>query len=163
VLCSPASAKSQWVDYEIQRFRELGRAEDIHYLIVAGNTDPESEDFCFPDAALTTDDQGRLRVPLAADARPEGDGTQDAVLKIVAGILDLDFNVLRRRDVRRRIRRASLVAVFSVALAAVLAVFSLLAVQARNKARRGDKPASQPRVHCRLRHSMSASARTYRS
>ncbi len=136
VLCSPASAKSQWVDYEIRRFRELGRTEDIHYLIVGGNTDSESEDFCFPVAAVTTDNQGRHLVPLAADVRPGGDGTQDAVLKIVAGILGLDFDALRRRDAHRRIQRALLVAAFSVALAAVFAVVSFLAVQAQNEATR---------------------------
>ncbi len=48
VICSPASAKSQWVAKEIRYFYDLGRASDIHLFIVdgePGSGDPATE--CF--------------------------------------------------------------------------------------------------------------------
>lgn len=48
VICSPNSAKSEWVGKEIAYFHELGRTSDIHFFIVDGtphSDDPESE--CF--------------------------------------------------------------------------------------------------------------------
>ena len=48
VICSPASARSEWVAKEIRYFHELGRTSDIHMFIVdgePGSGDPETE--CF--------------------------------------------------------------------------------------------------------------------
>lgn len=48
VICSPNSAKSEWVGKEIEYFHELGRDENIHFFIVDGipnSVDPASE--CF--------------------------------------------------------------------------------------------------------------------
>ena len=36
VICSPNSAKSEWVGAEIAFFHELGRTENIHFFIVDG-------------------------------------------------------------------------------------------------------------------------------
>lgn len=48
VICSPHSAKSEWVGKEIEFFHRLGRTKDIHFFIVEGaphSGDPETE--CF--------------------------------------------------------------------------------------------------------------------
>lgn len=48
VICSPHSAKSEWVSKEIEFFHSLGRTKDIHFFIVEGaphSGDPETE--CF--------------------------------------------------------------------------------------------------------------------
>lgn len=48
VICSPHSAKSEWVGKEIEFFHSLGRTKDIYFFIVEGlphSTDPEKE--CF--------------------------------------------------------------------------------------------------------------------
>lgn len=48
VICSPNSAKSEWVGKEIEFFHSLGRANNIHFFIVEGTPhsgDPETE--CF--------------------------------------------------------------------------------------------------------------------
>lgn len=48
VICSPNSAKSEWVGKEIKYFHELGRDNNIHFFIVDGipnSGDPETE--CF--------------------------------------------------------------------------------------------------------------------
>ena len=48
VICSPNSARSEWVGKEIEYFHSLGRTENIHFFIVDGiphSGDPETE--CF--------------------------------------------------------------------------------------------------------------------
>ncbi len=48
VICSPNSAKSEWVGKEIKFFHELGRTDSIHFFIVDGiphSGDPDTE--CF--------------------------------------------------------------------------------------------------------------------
>ena len=42
---------------------------------------------------------------LAADARDDKDGKTDAKLKLLAGILDLDFDELKAREHRRQLQR----------------------------------------------------------
>lgn len=48
VICSPHSAKSEWVGKEIEYFHQLGRTQDIHFFIVDGKPhsgNPDTE--CF--------------------------------------------------------------------------------------------------------------------
>lgn len=48
VICSPNSAKSQWVGKEIAYFHQLGRTEQIHFFIVDGVPNSGNEDTeCF--------------------------------------------------------------------------------------------------------------------
>lgn len=105
VLCSPAAARSRWVEEEIRYFRRLGRGDRILALVVAG--DPQAEDperACFP-AALLRHADGSAREPLAADARKYADGRALARLKLVAGMLGIRLDELRRRDAQRRNRQ----------------------------------------------------------
>ena len=125
IICSPNSAKSRWVNEEILAFKRLGREARIFCLIVGGEPNAtdmpgrESEE-CFPPAArfrLGPDGQlSDVRTePIAADARPGKDGRQNAKLKIIAGLLAVGFDSLRRREQQRRNRRLFLVACASVA------------------------------------------------
>jgi hypothetical protein len=128
VLCSPSAAKSRWVNQEIVEFKSLGRADRIHALIVDGEPGSHSsETECFPPAlrfklgAHGEPDEHQPAEPLAADMRPEGDGKRDAKLKLIAGLLGVSFNDLRKREViaaRRRTRIAQGIAA-SIALLAV--------------------------------------------
>ena len=46
VICSPHSAKSEWVGREMAFFHQLGRTQDIHFFIVEGEPhsgDPDTE------------------------------------------------------------------------------------------------------------------------
>lgn len=90
VICSPAAAASEWVRAEIERFVELGRDEHIFCLIVDGTpNDPAAE--CLPPPL-------RAREPLAVDARTVGHSRGNALLRLYAGLLGVDFNALRRRE-----------------------------------------------------------------
>ena len=136
VVCSPASARSRWVDAEIRAFRRAGGEARIFALIVAGEPNSGDERECFPPA-LRED----LAEPLAADLRPGGDGKELALLKLISGLLGVPLDALRQREARRRHQR--MLAVTSIAVAVML-VTSFLAVQAviaRQAAERRQKQA----------------------
>ena len=124
LICSPASAQSRWVNEEIRYFRQLGREDRILALIVDG--DPRATDAnqqCFPPA-LTYREDGGQQEPLAADARPYADGKALSKLKLVAGILGIRLDELRRRDAQRRRKiwlASTTAAVVFVVLTATLA------------------------------------------
>lgn len=135
VICSPAGARSRWVNEEIRLFAALGRRDQIQCLIVAGEphastrpgVDPALE--CLPPALLEGGGE-----PLAADLRPGGDGRQMARLKLLAGVMGVGFDELRQREQARRVRR---LAVASAALGVGLVAMSGLAgaaLVARNEA-----------------------------
>ena len=120
VICSPQSAKSKWVNEEILAFKRLGREDRIFCLIVGGEpnaTDmPGREDEeCFPPALrFRLDSDGQLGAtrtePIAADARPGKDGKENAKLKLIAGLLGVGFDALKRREQQRRNRQLLIIA-----------------------------------------------------
>ncbi len=139
VICSPNAARSKWVNEEILAFKRLGREDRIFCLIVAGEpnaTDlPGREDEeCFPQALrfhLAADGTlGDSRTePVAADARPGKDGRFAAKLKLIAGLLGVGFDVLRRREQQRRNRRLTIIAASATSgmlLTSALAVYALV-------------------------------------
>lgn len=134
VICSPAAARSRWVDEEIRYFQELGRGDRILALIVDGDpqsADPEQQ--CFPPA-LARNTDGTPREPLAADARPWADGKLLARLKLVAGILGIRLDDLRRRDMQRRQRLWVISTSGALTVALVTTVLAVVAVNARHQA-----------------------------
>lgn len=130
VVCSPASAKSQWVNREISTFKALGRSRRVLSVIVDGepgiSDDSERADQeCFPPALrYVVDSNGELTdepaEPLAADARGGRSANRDASLKIIAGMLGVSFDALKRRDDARKIRRQR------VAIASLLALTTVV-------------------------------------
>ncbi|HSM68989.1 MAG TPA: toll/interleukin-1 receptor domain-containing protein, partial [Xanthomonadales bacterium] len=122
VICSPASAASKWVNEEIRAFRALGRGDRIFCLIVEGDPGASGLDAsCFPPALLEGG-VGESREPLAADARKWADGKPLAKLKLIAGILGVRLDELRKRDQKRRTRTRI------IAAAAGLAALGLVTI-----------------------------------
>jgi hypothetical protein len=129
VICSKSGARSRWVNQEIILFKRLGRARCVHALIIDGEPNAVSPDEeCFPQALrFKVDADGTIidsqpEEPIAADLRPEGDGKDDAKIKLLAGILGISFNSLRQREViaarrRRRITQGIAGAIGALALA----------------------------------------------
>ncbi len=102
VICSPSASASRWVNAEIAAFRRLGRSDRIFCVIVAGVPNAsaiagrEPED-CFPPALRASADgtsPGHRPEPIAADARPAGDGKGNVKLKVLSGLLNVGFDVL---------------------------------------------------------------------
>lgn len=141
VICSTAGAASRWVNEEVKTFAELGRAKRIQCLIVPEPDDPDGPqlpgDKLFPPAIGDL-----LGEPLAADARPSGDGKKAALLKLIAGVIGVRFDELRQREQARRNRRLlqlATAAVIGFLLMSSLAAFALIsraqAVRDRDLAR----------------------------
>ena len=94
VICSPKTPESQWVNEEVKRFQALGRAERLLALLIEGEPGQS-----FPPAL-------RALEPLAADVRPVEGESQRAIkkaarLKLLAGVLGVPYDDLRRREEER--------------------------------------------------------------
>ena len=143
VICSPRSAQSQWVAEEIKTFKRLGREDRILALIVAGEPNVQdkpgfiSEDECFSEPMryrLTEAGElsGERTEPIAGDAREGKDGKNNAKLKLLAGLLGVNFDELRQREHERRLRRARAIgagALFLVGIFAALATWATIAAK----------------------------------
>jgi len=135
VICSRQSAKSKWVNEEILNFKRLGREDRIFCLIIDGEPNASdnpatAHEECFPPALrYKLDAEGNLSTtrtePIAADARPGKDGKNNAKLKLIAGVLGVGFDALRRREAQRRTRR--LIAIASAMTVGMIATTGLAA------------------------------------
>ena len=132
VVCSPRSAKSTFVNGGIDYFVNLGRRDKIVPLIVDGipyKGDPETE--CYPEALRRhfpkNPDPMLDHQILGVNINEEGAGSSSwkrrrAVLMVIARMLNLEFDNLWNREVRRR-RRQKIMTTAIVAL--VLALIGL--------------------------------------
>jgi Tfp pilus assembly protein PilF len=157
VICSPRSAKSQWVNREVAWFKTHQSKERILALVVDGepaaslSPDKVSEE-CFPatllyrvDANLEPTDQ-REDVPLAADARKSADGKRLAKLKLAAALLGVGLDDLVKRDDRRKAVRRRWAMGGMGAVAASMSALALIAVEQRDHARNMQAQAEQQRT-----------------
>jgi tetratricopeptide (TPR) repeat protein len=147
-LCSPAAARSEWVNHEIRKFKALGRGSRIFPVILSGTPrrhDPErAPDGAFPPALFQRVDgtgaivEGEDPDPLAADIRPGGDGFDAAKLKIVAALTNIPLTELtdRQREAERRERRiVRAVATIMAVLAIAATIAAIVAYRSAEEAR----------------------------
>jgi tetratricopeptide (TPR) repeat protein len=133
VICSPAAAKSVWVDQEILNFKRIHGEYRVLALIVDGEPNAsniagrEAEE-CFPrslrfrigaDGELSS----RTAEPIAADIRKTADGKRLATFKVLAGLSGLKLDALVQREAQRRTRR--LMVVTSASLIGMVAAAGL--------------------------------------
>lgn len=167
VICSPRAVESRYINEEIRYFKSLGRGNKILPLIIDGEPNADSDynqlqgaEECFPmalrqkvgaDGQFLPDEQDAE--PICADARGEDGGEirikdrnnalllEKAKLKIIAGILGVNYDDLFQRDkarqlaeARARQRRWALlsIAFFLLAVAAVFGFYK--ADQRKNEA-----------------------------
>ncbi|UKK54621.1 TIR domain-containing protein [Prevotella sp. E2-28] len=98
VICSPRAAKSEWVNKEIEEFINFGKTGKIYPFIVDGvamsnNIDEE----CFPPALKNIPKEEER---LGGNVNEKG--RDAAVIKIVAGMLNLGFDTLWNRYEREK-------------------------------------------------------------
>jgi tetratricopeptide (TPR) repeat protein len=134
VVCSPHAARSRWVNKEIQIFQHLGQSRRLLALIVSGEPNAGNDQECFPPAL-------RAIEPIAADARPNGDGKLNAKLKLLAGMLGVGFDALKQRDTRRRMRRLQLFLSLALSIAVGFGLLALYAEHQREEAVKARKQA----------------------
>jgi hypothetical protein len=125
------------VGEEIKTYKQLGREDRILALIVDGEpyaSDGKAgfkiEDECFHEAMRHRVAQdGTLSPqrtePIAADVREGKDGKNNAKLKLLAGLLGISYDDLRRRDHERRLRRARTLVAGALALVLIFAGLSV--------------------------------------
>ena len=116
VVCSPDLPLSKWCLAEIDYFIELGRQDHILTVLVAG--EPEES---FPQQLLFIN--GDAREPLAADVRSETTAkmlkkVKREKLRLLAPMLGVGYDDLRRRHRERAIRRT--ITLGSIAMAVMM-------------------------------------------
>ena len=122
VICSPNSAKSEWVGKEIEFFHSLGRTDHIHFFIVDGvphSGDPETE--CFnpvveklgmPEILGANVNEKNYRWPWLNRER--------AYVQLVSKLLGVEFDSIWQRHKRRLIRRTIAWVLGAIAVLAAL-------------------------------------------
>lgn len=127
LICSPAAAKSRWVNDEVLHFKRIHGEGRVLALICDGEPgDPNYE--CFPKPLqFLIGPGGELSdvraEPIAADMRKDADGRRLAKFKLIAGLTGLRLDDLLRRESTRRARRLTLIAIAaSIGMVAALAL-----------------------------------------
>lgn len=114
VVCSPNSAKSKYVDEEIEYFKSLGGETKILPYIIAGKaTTDEDPDCCYAPALRENQKKHQI---VGGDAQENG--AEAASVKLIAGMLRLEFNTLydRFRKAEKRKRNIIIAAITAFAL-----------------------------------------------
>jgi len=143
VICSRAAAKSFWVNQEIKLFKSVAGSRRVLCIIVDGEPHARNpDDECFPEAVkYEVTNAGEMTdvpcEPMAADARPHGDGKVSAKLKVLAAVLGIRYDDLRQREKvrqrRQRVRSAVLLTCALLVVATVFGAYRWRMLQERNR------------------------------
>lgn len=126
VICSPNSAKSEWVGKEIEFFYNLGRVKDIHFFIVDGqpnSNNPENE--CFNPILK------KLNIPEILGANIHEHiyalpwlNKERAYVQLISKLLGVEFDTIWKRHRRLLVQKvASWIVGVLVVLAALLQTY----------------------------------------
>lgn len=107
VICSPNSARSEWVGKEIAFFHELGRTKNIHFFIVDGiphSGDPETE--CFNPIV----DKLGLPEILGANIHEKTYrwswlNKERAYVQLISKLLEVEFDSIWKRHRRQLVQK----------------------------------------------------------
>ncbi len=125
VICSPHSAKSDWVGKEIAFFHSLGRTDNIHLFIVDGvphSGNPETE--CLNPVLEQLGIPERLGANIHEKAyRWPWVNKERAYVQLITKLLGVEFDTIWQRHKRRMIEKCLLWAAGAIAVAA--AIFSV--------------------------------------
>lgn len=122
VICSPNSAKSEWVGKEIEYFHSLGRTDDIHFFIVDGVPHSGNEDTeCFNPMVET------LGLPeiLGANIHEKVSrwpwvNKERAYVQLITKLLGVEFDSIWQRHKRQMIQKCI---AWTIGLITVMAAF----------------------------------------
>ena len=120
LICSPNSAKSEYVNDEVEYFIKNGRGDHIIPLIVDG--EPHAKDAakeCFPPAILELPRENEL---LGIDLKKFGE--YNAFIRVIATLLKLDIDDFISRDARERKKKVFIFV--SMLIAAIITAIILM-------------------------------------
>ena len=122
VICSPNSARSEWVGKEIEFFYRLGRTKNIHFFIVDGtphSNDPKTE--CFNPIVE------KLGLPEILGAniheqvyRQPWLNKERAYVQLISKLLGVEFDAIWQRHRRRQVHIAAAWTAGGIAVIAAL-------------------------------------------
>ncbi len=127
IICSPRSAKSEWVCKEAQSFIDLGKVNYIIPFIIDGipySNDRKKE--CYPKALLDINSKYEL---LATNINEIGRNA--ATIKVIAKMFGLKFNTLWQRYEKLRKKRLTYIIIIAI-LSILLAIGTTLLYIDRN-------------------------------
>jgi hypothetical protein len=124
VVASPESARSEWVQKEIEYFTALHGEDHVLTLLIKGEPNDAFPHMLIHSEYNTNGKRIELKEPLAADIRSQDVRGAKRLLKVeklrlIAVILGCTFDDLKQREHERRRRRA-----FSVVLSAFILMAS---------------------------------------
>lgn len=144
IICSPAAAKSKWVNQEILTFKRNNRDAQLFSVIVEGEPYASGmlgreEEECFPPALrYEVNSDGSLSdvpaEPLAADLRPHADGKRLGFLKLISGMIGVGLDEVVQRDMKRSRKRVTAITSGSLATVLVMGTLTGFALDARGEA-----------------------------
>jgi len=113
VICSPHATQSKWVNQEIVDFKLIHGEERVLSIILEGEPHAKENDKldsrleCFPEALKYRVKSGKVSKekaePIAADVRGRWRSEWEfGKLKLISGLLELDFEELNKREEKRR-------------------------------------------------------------
>lgn len=128
VICSPNSAKSEWVGKEIAYFHSLGRSKDIYFFIVNGTPDsgnPQTE--CYNPVVRELGISGFLGVNVNEKVyRYPWLNRERAFVQLITKLLGIEFDTLWNRHKRWLIERVVKISAVTVAvLAAIVYIWAI--------------------------------------
>ena len=137
VLCSPASAKSHYVNEELRLFKTRHPDRPLIPVIVGGTPD-DPKDECFaPALKFKVGREGEITTApeelLAADVSEEADGRSLAIAKTVARLLDLQTDDVFRRAERERRRQGRVRSTIGSVIFGLMAAGGFLAWQSHQR------------------------------
>lgn len=120
VICSPNSARSEWVGKEIEYFHSLGRTKDIHFFIVDGTPGSGDESTeCFNPVVK------RLGIPEILGANVHEEiyrlpwlNRERAYVQLISKLLGVEFDAIWQRQRRRMVSNAVTAALGACAIVA---------------------------------------------
>jgi hypothetical protein len=118
VICSPNSAKSQWVSDEVRAFIQWGRIANIIPYIVDGTLYSDSDDECLPAYLKSYVKKNPDRELLCIDARE--DGRHSAFIRVVSRVLGVSYDSLWHRYRRELIKNRTILTMAIAFASAVL-------------------------------------------
>ncbi len=134
VICSPRSAKSEWVNKEAGDFISMGRTRNIVPFIIEGHPfAADSAEECFPQSIRQIPEEEEI---LGANINEIGRDV--AVVKVVSRLFDLRFDDLWRRREREQKRKRNLVITSLAALVLMISGIALWMYHQKNETQRAN-------------------------
>ena len=118
VICSPHSAKSEWVSNEVRTFIKWGRLEYIIPFIIDGTPNSRNENECFPKSLLEYIKEHPDRELLGISVSEVGQ--EKAFVRVVSRMLGVSFDELWKRHERERKRRILITSISTPIMLALL-------------------------------------------